>query len=157
MLAILQTIIAASNNRQNNSWKQLLIIVAVVVVYGVKMLAGAKKAFTGDKEEAAGESPQPQPSRQQQGGQGGQGSEGESFFSESIPAMVPLKKIKPIEPAPEHKHTKIKLSTLHEPKRQGQRSICSELDLDLDDTDSLRRAIIYSEILGKPLALRQGG
>ena len=142
MLGILQTILAASNNRQENSWKQLLIIVVVVIVYGLKMLASAKKkSFTEDEEEPY-ESPQPQQ-------QGGQMPERKKLLK-SIP--VPLERIETVtEPEPVRRKPSPS-QEIEQPEHP-----CIALGLDLDDTDSLRKAIIYSEILGKPLAIRQGG
>ena len=139
MLLMLQTIIAASNNRQGNSLKQLLIVVAIVVVYGLKMLANARKSFAEDKEESR-ESPQPQQ-------QGGQMPERKRLFK-SIPVAV--KKFE-IATKPEPVIRKSPISQKPQPQERGGIA----LELDLDNTDSLRKAIIYSEILGKPVALRQ--
>ena len=140
MLGMLQTILAANNNRPGKSWTQLLIIVVIVVVYGLKILSKAKKSFTEDEEEPC-ESPQPQ--------QHGVQMPERKILLKSVP--VPAEKIEiDIEPEPVRR----KLSTLQESEQQEPPDIV--LELDLDDTDSLRRAIIYSEILGKPLAMRQG-
>lgn len=151
MLSILQTILA-NNNLRGNSWTQLLIIVAVVVVYGVKILSNIRKrSFTEDEDEQ-GSHESPQPPLQQQDDQS---SEIKRLLDKSFP-VVPLKKIKTLtKPEP----AKIKLSALYEPESEWQEPerITSGLGLDLHDTDNLRKAIIYSEILGKPLALRQDG
>ena len=152
MLSILQTILAASNDRQNSSWTRLLFILAIAVVYGIKTLIKAKNSFTDNRSK-----PDKLPiSRQRQGRQGPQWAKPkfttvqkqqpapEPVEVEVIPEAVPVVKRKSLTPLEA------------EQQEQLQPDIALELELDLENTDSLRKAIIYSEILGKPVSLRQG-
>lgn len=153
MLGILQTILAARNDRQDGRWTQLLVILAIAVVYGVKALIKAKKSFTNEPDEP--EEPEEPPILRQRR-QAPEWVKPEfTMVQQQQPTPEPVKaeitsKAQPL------KRRSLTLQEAEQPE-QLQPDIVSELELNLDDTDSLRRAIIYSEILGKPVSLRQGG
>lgn len=149
MLAMLQTILAAPNNRRDSPWMQLLVIVVIAVIYGVKMLSKAKNPF---KEEEEGE--------QQQGGRMSELAKAATLARADHP-QEPAPTLLDIETEPEPEPEPVAKKTLTPPPRQSRPTkpkpqISPALSLDFNDTNSLRRAIIYSEILGKPVALRQG-
>ena len=151
MLNILQTILAAPNSRQGSSWTRLLFIIAIAAVYGIKTLIKAKKSFIDNRSK-----PDKLPiSRQRQGGQGPEWVKPKfTMVQKKRSAPEPVK----VEVIPEAEPVKRKSLIPQEPEAEQQRQLQPDitLELDLDDTDSLRRAIIYSEILGKPVAMRQG-
>ena len=142
MLAMLQTILAASNNGQDSPWTQLLVILAIAVVYGVKTLVKAKKSFI-DEQDEPDEPPIPP---QRQAGKRPQQAKPKL-------TMIQQQQYKPaFEPEPVAGESVVSLIKTQEIDTGPQ----EEIELDLDNTDSLRKAIIYSEILGKPISLRQG-
>jgi hypothetical protein len=138
MMPLLQTILVARNNRQSGSWKQLLPIIAIAAVYGIKTLIKAKKSFTEEQESDEPPIRKPALAMAQQ-------------YQEHVPKSVKTK----TAPKPESvRITPLISSKRVQPLPQEQEQLDTALELDLDDTDALRRAIIYSEILGKPVAMR---
>lgn len=150
MLGMLQTILAARNNQQDGSWKRLLPIIAIAAVYGIKTLLKAKKTFMDQADEdefdespmlhqQADQTPvmtrQVMPALAQQ-------------YRKHVPKSVKIKTTPKSEPVKKTSSASLKVK----PEKQVQ--LDKALALDLDDTDALRKAVIYSEILGKPVAMR---
>ena len=156
MLGMLQTILAARNNRQDSPWTQLLVILAIAVVYGIKTLVKAKRSFTeeADENDEYEESSLLLQQRQQEGQRPEPAKPKFTMIQQkrSAPESVKVKTILEDEVEP----VKRKSLILQGAEQQGQLQPDIALELDLDDTDSLRKAIIYSEVLGKPVSLRQG-
>ncbi len=166
-LLLIQYVLAVRRNSDDGGWMQLLILVVMAVIYGVATIIRAKSAkteFEADEQleealrEKAGQKPQPiqRPVKRVEQRQPGR----------------PLSRTKPVMEKPVQ--TELGADVIRESERIAAESLLSVKQerlhplkltpleetpaprhmIGLDDTESLRRAIVHREILGKPVGLR---
>jgi len=151
IMRLSSAVLAARRGEDEGSgWLQLLVFLVMAVFYIISKLV---KARSGNREEEQEEEqtvqlppmrrrPVPQPK-----GPAGVGKIFRHKMSE--PAVPEAVTIQPIEEAPA-----AKLTAVLEPAKHEVEIPTVEL-IALEKRDELARGIIYSEILGKPLALRE--
>ena len=149
---LIAAILAQRRDEDGGGWMQLLVFLVMAVFYIISKLVKARSGKQEEEEEEEGITIQLPPMRRRPIPQP-QGPTGErKIFSHKMaePAAVPeAVTIPPIEEAPPAKLAEMPEAAEHE-------AVIPSADLiALAKHDELAKGIIYSEILGKPLALRE--
>lgn len=161
---LLQIILAARRYDEDAGWMQLLVFVIMAVFWALGSIIKAKKskktefeeeeeqpeeAFTGHKQQMSRQAK----FQQKKAAQPGPAAKSDFAKVEKIPLSVSLK---------DYKQSLTKSLTETE-KKTERPDISSErpqppagIDFapNLEDPENLKRAVVYYEVLGKPLALR---
>ena len=143
------------NNGEDRGWMQILIFIFIAVFYGLSSIIKAKAAKNQQKESLQSQPKKPQPlSFKFTDLQSKLASAINPRPREYRKITIPPQK-KPSEltsPSPGPKPVKPRIATSLEPAAEPSR--IEEL-FDYSDPTELRKAILYHEILGKPIALRK--
>ncbi len=176
-------ILAQRNGRgEDNPWIQLLVLIAVFVIYGLRAIVRAKVSGKEQRPEASEPvdkkyKPITPQREERQAERAEKVYEPAAVFPQQRAAVMPgrlskqafakQQRLMKMKAAYEQKQRKAEIDKRQKAQQQVKKpteqpdkitakQIGSErLSEELGDAEKIRRAIIYSEILGKPLALRE--
>jgi len=167
LLIQLQYVLAVRRNSDDGGWMQLLILVVMAIVYGLATIIRAKSAgreLEADEqlEEALREETvqKPRPikrpaKRVEQRRPGRPISPAKPVIEEPLQAQLGAEIIGESEKITTESLPPLKQEMPHPLKlRQLEQKPAPGQTIGLDDPESLRKAIVHREILGKPLGLR---
>ena len=164
---LIKYVLAVRRNSDDGGWMQLLILVVMAVVYGLATIIRAKSSKTeleADKQleealrEETGQKPRPiqRPVKRIEQRQPGRPvSRPKPVMEKPIQAELGADVIRESERIVAESLPSITQELLHPLKlTQLEKTPPPGHTIGLDDPESLRRAIVHREILGKPLGLR---
>ena len=164
---LIQYVLAVRRNSDNGGWMQLLILVVMAVVYGLATIIRAKSGKTeleADKQledalrEKTGQEPRPiqRPVKRVEQRQPGRPiSRIKPVMEKPVQAELGAELIREYEKIVAESFPSVKQELSHPLKlSQLEKTPAPGHTIGLDDPESLRRAIVHREILGKPLGLR---
>lgn len=163
-----QIILAARRYDEDAGWMQLLVFVIMAVFWALGSIIKSRSKKTGFEEEEGqlkegqleetfpehGQQMSQQTTRPQQK-KDAQPRHTARHVTAKKETLAQPQTLKSLEIGKlSLKKTEIKTEQQEIPSEQSQPQTGIEFPLDLEDADNLKRAVVYYEVLGKPLAMR---